>query len=112
MPHLFDFDAFLKDPLIRQALSPTLGSYLTDPGSECPGSKDYEVVELTGGLVNVTVRVITRKGNSERTVILKYAPPFIAASLEKIPFGEFRQVRSIFSFQHDNCSMRSSLLEH
>ena len=106
MPHLFDFDAFLKDPLVRQALSATLGSYLTDSG---PGSKDYEVVELTGGFINVTVRVITRNGNSKRTVILKYAPPFIAASVEKIPFGQFRQVRSIFSFQY---GIRSCLQEH
>lgn len=112
MSQLFDFDAFLKDPPVRQALSDTLGSYLTDSGSECTGIKDYEVVKLTGGLVNVTVRVITGKGNSKRTVILKYAPPFIAASLEKTPFGQFRQVRSIFSFQYDNCSIRSYLLEH
>jgi hypothetical protein len=75
---LFDFEPFLSaiDPLQR-----------------------YEIQPLTGGLVNVTVRATKVSGHSSGlfpahgSLILKYAPPFVAAIGESAPFSQDRQVR-------------------
>ena len=99
MLDLFDFDSFLRDLHVQQALGDVLGRYCTDSDSEDPSTNGWDVVKLTGGLINVTVRVIAGTGTSKRSVILKYAPPFVAALGEKTPFGQFRQVCSAFSSQ-------------
>lgn len=75
---LFDFEPFLSK---------------IDP------SQKYELQTLTGGLVNVTVRaskVLPSGGGffpKHGTLILKYAPPFVAALGESAPFSQDRQVR-------------------
>jgi hypothetical protein len=61
----------------------------------------YEVQALTGGLVNVTVRATKPLGFGEsasslfpthNSLILKYAPPFVATIGESAPFSQDRQV--------------------
>lgn len=74
---LFDFEPFLSK---------------IDP------SQKYEFQILTGGLVNLTVRAtkVTASGGGHfpkhGTLILKYAPPFVAALGESAPFSQDRQV--------------------
>lgn len=85
---LFDFEGFLKGG----ALDDVFG---VPPDSE--GGK-WEIKKLSGGLVNVTVRVALRRDGAElgrdpRSVVIKYAPPFVAETGEDAPFGTFRQVR-------------------
>lgn len=60
-------------------------------------SQSYTVKQLTGGVVNVTVRAIKTHANAgrfpdHRTIILKYAPPYIAGIGENAPFSQIRQV--------------------
>jgi hypothetical protein len=58
----------------------------------------YEVRPLTGGLVNVTVRAAKVSAHTgglfpaHGSLILKYAPPFVAAIGESAPFSQDRQV--------------------
>lgn len=74
---LFDFNAFLAK---------------LDPFSA------YEINKLTGGLINLTVRAV--KTNSidhgafpgKASLILKFAPPFVAAVGPDAPFSQKRQV--------------------
>lgn len=82
----FDFDYYFKrlDPL-----------------------NSWTISRLTGGLVNLTVRATKNKnGNDEneaagqfgqfkgyQSLILKYAPPFVASVGETAPFDQIRQVR-------------------
>jgi hypothetical protein len=73
---LFDFKSFLSK---------------IDP------SQKYEFQSLTGGLVNLTVRAtkVSPFGGifpKRNTLILKYAPPFVAALGESAPFSQDRQV--------------------
>ena len=73
---LFDFEAFLSK---------------IDP------SQKYEFQSLTGGLVNLTVRAtkVSPSGGifpKHKTLILKYAPPFVVALGESAPFSQDRQV--------------------
>lgn len=67
----------------------------------------WTVKRLTGGLVNLTVRATKNKyaGRENETasqpgqlegcqsLILKYAPPFVASVGEAAPFDQIRQVR-------------------
>jgi len=58
----------------------------------------YEFQTLTGGLVNLTVRAtkVSPSGGifpKQNTLILKYAPPFVAVLGESAPFSQDRQVR-------------------
>ena len=63
-------------------------------------SQSYSVKQLTGGLVNVTVRAVKCAGSSaddgrfpdHKSIVLKYAPPFVAAVGETAPFSQHRQV--------------------
>ncbi|KAF3484094.1 uncharacterized protein GIQ15_03418 [Arthroderma uncinatum] len=63
------------------------------------------VKRLTGGLVNVTVRAVRDDANKQNTaadkpgpfgkhqsLILKYAPPFVASVGEGAPFDQIRQI--------------------
>jgi hypothetical protein len=62
-------------------------------------SQFYTISELSGGLINVTVRALkTNTDNADsgafpkhKSLILKYAPPFVAAVGESAPFSQFRQ---------------------
>ena len=66
--------------------------------SKTDASQAYEFHSLTGGLVNLTSRA--RKTSSSGggifprhdTLILKYAPPVVAAPGEDAPFSQDRQV--------------------
>lgn len=61
-------------------------------------SQTYEFQSLTGGTVNLTVRAtkVLTSGNSlfpkHDTLILKYAPPFVAALGPSAPFSQDRQL--------------------
>ena len=63
-----------------------------------PGHR-YKITKLTGGFVNLTVRA-TRDGSettssskvSESSLVLKYAPPYVAGRGEGFPMTRFRQV--------------------
>ncbi|KAF8847051.1 hypothetical protein BDZ45DRAFT_733845 [Acephala macrosclerotiorum] len=73
---LFDFEPFLSK---------------IDP------SQKYEFQSLTGGLVNLTVRAtkVSPSGGifpKHDTLILKYAPPFVATLGESAPFSQDRQL--------------------
>jgi hypothetical protein len=64
--------------------------------SKIDPSQKYEFQFLTGGLVNLTVRAtkVSPSGGifpERKTLILKYAPPFIAALGESAPFSQDRQ---------------------
>jgi hypothetical protein len=57
----------------------------------------YEFQSLTGGLVNLTVRAtkVSHPGGifpKHNTLVLKYAPPFVATLGESAPFSRDRQV--------------------
>lgn len=70
--------------------------------SKIDPSQSYTIQKLTGGVVNLTVRAIKKPSRTSdegrfpghRTLILKYAPPFVAEVGEKAPFSTFRQVRN------------------
>ena len=60
----------------------------------------YVVTPLTGGIVNVTVRASKETSSDaasgvfpgEKSVILKYAPPYVAGRGEEAPMSQNRQV--------------------
>lgn len=66
--------------------------------SKIDPSQDYEFQSVTGGLVNLTGRarkILPSGGGTfpqHDTLILKYAPPFVAALGEEAPFSQARQV--------------------
>jgi len=90
---LFDFEGFLEGGALDDILGiPQLDPTPT-PTPILKGGK-WEITKLSGGLINVTVRVIPRDelGRSDpRSVVIKHAPPFVAAMGECAPFGTFRQ---------------------
>ena len=68
--------------------------------SKVDPSQKYKCQSLTGGLVNLTIRatklspfVDDTTFPKHDTLILKYAPPFVAAIGETAPFSQDRQVR-------------------
>lgn len=96
---LFDFEGFLEGG----ALDDILGIPHLDPTSTptstqipTPGRGKWEIERLSGGLVNVAVRASIRDydelgGPDPKNVVIKYAPPFVAAMGKGAPFGTFRQ---------------------
>ena len=97
----FDFEEFLERGALDDVfgISPDSKSTAT-PDPVYDGGK-WEAVKLSGGLINVTLRVSSRCGDGEperdqRSVVMKYAPPFVAAMGEAAPFGTFRQVSISF----------------
>jgi hypothetical protein len=64
-------------------------------------SQTYVVTQLTGGVVNFTVRaskdvsqhVPRGRFPEDDSLILKQAPPYMAGVGESAPFSQFRQVR-------------------
>jgi hypothetical protein len=84
---LFDFKGFLEGGALDDVFEIPMG----------PGDGRWEVTKLSGGSINITVRVILRGGGDEparnpKSVVIKYAPPYLAAIGESAPFGTFRQV--------------------
>lgn len=88
-------------------------------------TSDYDIVKLTGGLVNLTSRA-TKAGARNETnnasnslfqghdsVVLKYAPPYVHAIGESAPFSTYRQASypydKFFILQHISRRLR---LEH
>ncbi len=67
---------------------------------------EYDIERLNGGLVNIAVRAkkYARSTSSDdpglfpghSSLILKYAPPYIAAVGESAPFSQYRQVSAIY----------------
>ena len=85
---LFDFEGFLEGGALDDIPDSTPKSIPTSDGG------NWEVTKLRGGYVNVTVRASPRRGGDKpRSVVIKYAPPFVAAVGEEAPFATFRQVR-------------------
>jgi len=94
---LFDFEGFLGGGALDEVFG-IIPDSTPKPISTSDGG-GWEVTKLSGGLVNVVVRVAPRRGDdgfvrNPRSVIIKYAPPFVAAmgAGEGAPFGTFRQV--------------------
>ena len=94
---LFDFQKFLQGGALDDVFgvptdpveAPTPASTLDDRG--------WEVTKLSGGWINITVRAFPRReddklGKDPKSVVIKYAPPFVARIGESVPFGTFRQV--------------------
>ncbi|KAL0938035.1 uncharacterized protein CTRU02_207766 [Colletotrichum truncatum] len=53
----------------------------------------FEITVLSGGLVNNTVRASKTSGDAEHeSLILKYAPPYVASEGPEMPFSQKRQV--------------------
>ncbi len=77
--------------------------------SKLDPSQSYTIKPLTGGLVNLTVRAIKKpcipvsggKFPSKHSIIIKYAPPFIAALGEEYQFSQFRQVCGVSVLEDD-----------
>ena len=71
-------------------------------------SQPYSIQPLSGGLINLTVRAEKDRNDASRSsifpgrhsVVLKYAPPFIAALGEGVPFSTSRQVSYFESEVH------------
>lgn len=71
--------------------------------SEIDPTQTYTINSLTGGLVNLTVRAVKQPSiqiseglfPSKQSIIIKHAPPFIAALGEEYQFSQFRQVCGI-----------------
>ncbi|PVI03062.1 hypothetical protein DM02DRAFT_652862 [Periconia macrospinosa] len=72
---------------------------------------EYEFQSLSGGLINITVRATKTshsdagKFSGQGSLILKYAPPFIAAIGEEAPFSQTRQdveARALALFEPPN----------
>lgn len=61
----------------------------------------YRISQLTGGLVNATVRAAKASSAQydagrfpgKQSIVLKYAPPYLLRRGEDAPFSQFRQVR-------------------
>ena len=93
---LFDFESFLEGGDLDDVFGIT-------PGSTSEGGK-WEIAKLSGGLINVTVRVLPPHDDDKkpRSVVIKYAPPFMAAMGQDVPFGTFRQVGTILHSYHES----------
>jgi len=100
---LFDFWGFLEGGALNEIFGISPGDTPTPTPGSASGDRGWEVTRLSGGLVNVTVRAHTRRGDckSRRSAIIKYAPPFVAVIGEDAPFGTFRQVRAISDFHYE-----------
>ena len=71
----------------------------------CPDAR-FDITVLSGGLINETVRATALQEDDidhheqPQTLILKYAPPYIAALGPTAPFGQQRQVCFRPAFVH------------
>ena len=98
---LFEFKRFLKEGALNNVFGFPPDSANTPASDSVFGCRELEVTELSGGLINFTVRVAPRhregglEGNAG-SVVAKYAPPFVAAIGEDAPFGTFRQVSTTY----------------
>jgi len=98
---LFDFNKFLEGGALDDAFEiPAHSPYTPTRNSTFEGK--WEIEKLSGGLVNVVVRATPRSGGDKlvrnlKSVVIKYAPPFVAAIGEDAPFGTFRQVGASFT---------------
>lgn len=101
---LFDFGTFLKGGALDDVFGVAPDSKSTRTSGHAPGNGKWEVMKLSGGLINVTVRAVRRCGDrkSWRSVIIKYAPPFMAAIGEGAPCGTFRQVSALLRFYRES----------
>ena len=95
------FDGFLEGGALDDVFGIPTNS-VTKPISNLERD-EWEVTKLSGGLVNVVVRVTPRCGGGElgrnpRSAIIKHVPPFVAGMGEDAPFGTFRQVRNVLHF--------------
>ena len=110
---LFDFRGFLEGGALNDIFGSPPGDTPPPTSGSVHGDCKWEVTRLSGGLVNVTVRAHTRRGDckSRRSAIIKYAPPFVAVIGEDAPFGTFRQVRTISRShsRHLHLSTRSNI---
>lgn len=81
-------------------------SSVIDDLATVPGIKAYlqdnprfaadTVKKLAGGMGNFVYRIHLHKAfDGRHTLVLKYAPPYIALSVTKIPFDQKRQVFTI-----------------
>ena len=93
---LFDFERFLEGGALDDIFRIPRPDSTPAPIPTPEGGK-WEITKLSGGLVNITVRVVPcgrgdgEFGRDPRSVVIKYAPPFVAAMGEGAPFGTFRQ---------------------
>ena len=98
---LFDFKGFLEGGALDDVLGiPTGPTYTPTPNSTSEDGR-WEITKLSGGSINVAVRVTPRRGDNKfagdpRSVVIKYAPPYLAAIGEDAPFGTFRQVSTSY----------------
>jgi hypothetical protein len=99
---LFDFGGFLEGGALDDVFGISRGSKSTQTSDHdhVPEGGKWDVTKLSGGLINVTVRAVRRRGDhkSWRSAIIKYAPPFVAAVGEDAPCGTFRQVSTFLCF--------------
>lgn len=97
---LFDFGRFLEGGALNGVFGIPPGPTSMRTPDHLPEGGKWEVTKLSGGLINVTVRAVCRHGACEswRSVVIKYAPPFVAAIGEDVPFGTFRQVSTVLRF--------------
>ena len=89
---LFDFQKFLQGGALDDVFEAP-----SDPTGTPPDDRRWEVTKLSGGWINITVRAFPRReddklGKDPKSVVIKYAPPFVARIGESVPFGTFRQV--------------------
>ena len=96
---LFDFEGFLEGGALDDTFGiPRLDPTPTPTPTPTPEGGRWEITKLSGGLINITVRVTPRRRGDDglgrpdpRSVVIKYAPPFVAAMGDGAPFGTFRQ---------------------
>ena len=94
---LFDFKGFLERGALDDVFGiPTDSAHTPIPNSTSEDGR-WEVTKLSGGYINITVRVGPRRGDERlasnpKSVVIKYAPPYMAMLGEGAPFGTFRQV--------------------
>ena len=100
-PLLFDFKGFLEGGALDDVFGIPTGPTYAPTLNSASGDVDdrWEVTRLIGGSINVTVRAAPPPGRggdklarNAKSVVMKYAPPYVAAIGEGAPFGTFRQV--------------------
>lgn len=95
---LFDFQKFLQEGALDDVFGvPTDPAEAPTPQVPALDDRKWEVTKLSGGWINITVRAFPRRkddklGKDPKSVVIKYAPPFVAKIGESVPFGTFRQV--------------------
>ena len=111
---LFDFNKFLEGGALDDVPEISAGSTYTSTRNSTSEDVKWEVTKLSGGLINVVVRATPRRGDDKlvrnpRSVVIKYAPPFMDAIGKGVPFGTFRQVGTSRSMLQSRLTVPSSL---